>query len=193
MDFSTSTKGWFGASSREVRQKRRISPPSPRKVRSARQEKSRRALTFEAAPAQGGNSDTEVCEGPGRWLRLCSQTVRKPPERGPPGTTPTAGGGPEAGGRPAVTSGPLPAAGAEGPRPAPGIGRAAGQGAGRRAFPAARAARSGLRRPASLHVVGRAAALLRAAESIQRTGRPRCGHRRTSATPANFRGRLRPA
>lgn len=192
MDFSTSTKGWFGASSREVRQKRRISPPSPRKVRSARQ-KSRRALTFEAAPAQGGNSDTEVCEGPGRWLRLCSQTVRKPPERGPPGTTPTAGGGPEAGGRPAVTSGPLPAAGAEGPRPAPGIGRAAGQGAGRRAFPAARAARSGLRRPASLHVVGRAAAPLRAAESIQRTGRPRCGHRRTSATPANFRGRLRPA
>lgn len=38
-------------------------PRGPRKVRSARPE-SGRALTFEAALAQGENSDTEICEGP---------------------------------------------------------------------------------------------------------------------------------
>ena len=56
------------------------SPESPQKVRLARPEKSGRALTFEAALAQGGNSDTEVCEGPEDGFASTPTPCEKPPQ-----------------------------------------------------------------------------------------------------------------
>lgn len=109
----------------------------PRKVRSTRPEKSGRTLTFEAALAQGGNSDAEVCEGPRRRLRLCTHPCEMPPERGPPSTTPTTRWAPEVGWPTRSDVRPLPLAAARAPRRRPGLaepdrsGRGARGGAGR--------------------------------------------------------------